>query len=128
MAARTKISKKRDRVRKDMIAREGGSRALVDFHVTPPLERSMSLGMGERERGGGASTRLRIEDLLAYCHDGEGCNCAAQMAEGAHVEGQSVYPMPVPESSKQKRFHSEDFDAKIGPKALGRNQTWYVPP
>lgn len=31
-----------------MMVREGGNRALVDFHVTPPLGSNMSLRAGER--------------------------------------------------------------------------------
>lgn len=44
IATTIKTSRNRDRARKDRMAREGGSRALVDFHVTPPLGSSMSFG------------------------------------------------------------------------------------
>lgn len=44
IATMTRTSKNRVRARKDMIVREGGSRALVDFHVTPPLGSNMSPG------------------------------------------------------------------------------------
>ncbi len=44
MATRARTRRKRDLVKKCTIAREGGNRALVDFHVTPPLGSSMSLG------------------------------------------------------------------------------------
>ena len=40
----------RDRVRKCIMALEGGRRAFVDFQVTPPLGSSMACG--RRPRGG----------------------------------------------------------------------------
>lgn len=48
IATTIKTSRDRDRARKDRMAREGGSRALVDFHVTPPLGSSMSFGRDGR--------------------------------------------------------------------------------
>ena len=70
IAIDTNTRTKRERTRNEMMAREGGNRALVDFHVTPPLGRSMSF---EGKKGGGASTRLRrTADLLAGGHDGDG--------------------------------------------------------
>ena len=39
---KAKTSRKRDLVRNDRMALEGGNRALVDFHVTPPFGRSMA--------------------------------------------------------------------------------------